>query len=188
MAKETAPSINLAKNRGEHLSDRILAFALTIGRMLIIVTEAIALGAFLYRFGLDRQLVDLHDKISQEQAIVKLLQKDELIYRNLQNRLSLENQIAANSSTDISIFQTITDMLPSDMTTTLFAITPTDVKIEGTVPSLISLSTFVKKLKSYSAVARISVDKLENKTTEGVISISLSVFLKPNLTKPLSVL
>ncbi|MDE2025485.1 MAG: hypothetical protein KGJ07_03255, partial [Patescibacteria group bacterium] len=77
-------TINLVRGRRPRVLDQFVGWALTIGRVVVILTELIALGAFLYRFGLDRQLVDLHDKIAQEQSIVDLLKQNENSYRNLQ--------------------------------------------------------------------------------------------------------
>src|SRR5581483_5458401 len=164
MEKLPTPSINLAKNRGEKLSDRILAFALSIGRDLVIVTEAVALGAFLFRFGLDRQLVDLHDKIKQEQAIVALLKNNEATYRNLQDRLLVENTLDNASTTSVALYKAIYNMIPSDMSLTSLLLSDTSVTVQGDLSSLISLSDFVKKLKSYPAVESVSIDKIENKT------------------------
>ncbi|HYK08345.1 MAG TPA: hypothetical protein VEW42_02505 [Candidatus Eisenbacteria bacterium] len=185
MQKYTAPSINLAKNRGEHLSDRILTFALTIGRVLVIITEAVALGAFLYRFGLDRQLVDLHDRIKQEQAIVTLLKRNESVYRNLQDRLTLEKNINDGTASDLKLFTDILKVIPSDMTLTGIALSNTNIHMEGSIPSLVSLSSLVKQLKGYPTVDRVSLDKLENKTSEGTIAISITVFMKKIAAKPL---
>ena len=185
MEKLPTPSINLAKNRGESVSERIIAFALTIGRVLVIVTETIALGAFLFRFGLDRQLVDLHDRITQEQAIVNLLKDNESTYRNLQDRLTLESNIAAAASKSVTLYQDVFKMIPSDMNLVTISFSDTSIHVEGTVPSLISLSSFVKKLQSDSRISRVSLDKIENKTTEGVIDVVLTIYMSTERTKPL---
>ena len=87
-------SINLLKQQTS-LVDRFIDWALTIGRLLVILTEIVALSAFIYRFSLDRQLIDLHSKITQEQAIANYLNNNEKKYRNLQDRLA----IATNYST-----------------------------------------------------------------------------------------
>ena len=67
------PSINLFKDKNKNFFDLFIKWALSIGRVVVIATEAIALSAFLYRFSLDQQLIDLNDKIVQKQALVKLL-------------------------------------------------------------------------------------------------------------------
>src|SRR5258706_9366482 len=89
-----SPAINLAKGRGQTFLDRFLNWALSIGRVVVIVTEAVALTAFLYRFNLDRQIIDLHSRINQEQIIVKLLNNNETTFRSLQDRLSLINKLS----------------------------------------------------------------------------------------------
>lgn len=185
MEKLPTPSINLAKNRGESLSERVITFALTIGRVLIILTEIIALGAFLYRFGLDRQLVDLHDRIKQEQAIVNLLKDNEATYRNLQDRLTLESNIAAVTSKSITLYQDILQIIPSDMTLLSISFSDTSVHIEGTIPTLVSLSSLVKHLKADPRIESISLDKIENKTAEGIIDVVVTVYLKKERVKPL---
>ncbi len=185
MQKLPTPSINLAKNRGEHLSDRVIKFALTTGRVLVIITEAVALGAFLFRFGLDRQLVDLHDRITQEQAIVNLLKSNEATYRNLQDRLTLENSLATSVSTSEKLYQDVFKMIPSSMTITTLSFSDTTIHMEGNVPNLTFLSDLVKKLQADSRIDRVSLDKIENKTAEGVVSISLTIFVKQERTRPL---
>lgn len=183
MQKSSVPSINLAKNRGEHFIDRFFGWALSIGRVLVILTEAIALGAFLFRFGLDRQILDLRDKISQEQAIVKLLKNNETAYRNIQDRLTLASNIDTDTTTQLKAFQDISNMIPSDMNLTTLSFTTTDVHIDGTVGSIISLSSLVKKLKSYTIVEKVSIDKLENKSSTGEYNIGVTAFFKKGKVK-----
>ena len=178
MDKSHVPSINLAKNRGQHLSDRILTFALTIGRVLVIVTEAIALGAFLFRFGLDRQLVDLHDRIQQEQAIVALLKSNEATYRNLQDRLTFAKTITTSEASSIKLYQDIFQMIPSDMSLITLSAATTTVHVEAEASSLLTLTAFVNKLRAYQAVQSVSLDKIENKSEQGIISAVLTINLK----------
>ena len=178
------PSINLAKNRGDNLTDRIIAFALTTGRVLVILTETIALGAFLYRFGLDRQLVDLHDRITQETAIVNLLKKNEATYRNLQTRLSLEKTLMTNLSSSTTIYHDLQTMVPTDMSLANLSFTSKTVHYDGTIPSLVELSNFINRLKSYGAVDSVSLDNIQDKTSEGTLQVSITVNLKPNSLQP----
>ena len=49
---------------------RIVAWAVTYGRYIMIGTEIIVLLAFISRFSLDRKLTDLNDEVSQKQAII----------------------------------------------------------------------------------------------------------------------
>lgn len=171
-------SINLVKDRKPHLLDQFIGWAVTIGRALVIVTELVALGAFLYRFGQDRQLVDLHDKIAQEQNIVNFLKKNELTYRNLQTRLDLANTIILNQTQVSKTFQDILNLIPGDMTIKTITFAPDTMKIDASVGSVTSLSGFVDALKTYPTIDNVSIDKIETKTASATINASITLLFK----------
>src|SRR5713226_8720413 len=100
-------TINLLPKQGEGLVTQFLSWALTVGRLLIILTETLALGTFLYRFGLDMKIVDLHDQIKTNSFIVKSFAPAEKTYRTLQNRLSLAKKYDGMSDSMPTIFNNI---------------------------------------------------------------------------------
>jgi hypothetical protein len=71
--------INLLKKKSNRSLDVFVRWAITGGRFLVILTETIALGAFLFRFNLDRQIVDLSDRIKV--ARLSVVQSNEEKYR-----------------------------------------------------------------------------------------------------------
>lgn len=171
-------SINLAKNQGESFTDRFIAWALTIGRLVVILVESVALGAFLFRFTLDRQLVDLHDKIKSEQAIVSLLASNEKTYRNLQDKLSLIKAIQTATGTQIKTFDDITSYIPADMTITSTSLSPSGISLDGSTQSILSLSSLISKLKKYPSADSVSLDKIENRVATGSIIFTVTVTFK----------
>lgn len=178
MPKTTSISINLAKNRGISLTDRLLGFVLTIGRVIIIATELIALGAFIYRFSLDQTLVALHDSISQQVAIVNLLSGNEALFRNMQNRFSLASALLQQGSNQPTYLTDVVSFAPFDMNIQTIAVATDAIRIEATVHSVDSLTTFVNKLKSYKPVASVSIDRISNQTTTDVITVDITANLK----------
>src|SRR5918993_397746 len=99
---EKIKSINLLPNKGGGLFDQFLSWALTIGRLLIILTETLALGTFFYRFSIDMKIIDLHDSIKNQRIIVQQFKNTEDTARNLQARLALAQKHmneAANTPT-----------------------------------------------------------------------------------------
>src|SRR3972149_11726382 len=99
---QSSASINLIKSK-VNIFDEILKWALTVGRLLVILTELTAFSAFIYRFTLDRTLIDLHEKINQEQAIVASLKDREAIYRNLQGIITDAATITKSGSRNVKI-------------------------------------------------------------------------------------
>ena len=178
MVKTSTVSINLAKNRGESFVDRFITFALTIGRVLIIVTELIALGAFLYRFTLDQTLVGLHDTITQQEAVVNLLHSNEVLFRNLQDRLSLASTLSQQNNQQPIYLLDVISFAPSDMAIQSIAVANDAIRIQATAQSVDSLTTFVNKLKAYPPITTVSIDRISNQTQTDIITVSITATLK----------
>lgn len=178
MEKPQLLTINLAKNRGDSFWDTFISWALTVGRVVVILTEGIALAAFLYRFSLDRQLVDLHDHIQQQTAVVNLLKNNEATFRNLQNRLSVAKNVMTSANSFTKSFVDILKLIPSDMQVATFQMTPDAVRMEGTLQSITSLRTLVDNLKAYPQVSSVSLDKIETNTSTATVGVTLTILLK----------
>ncbi|HET9946575.1 MAG TPA: hypothetical protein VFQ63_00790 [Patescibacteria group bacterium] len=178
MQKPLPLTINLAKNRGENFWDHFIEWALTIGRVVIIITELIALGAFLYRFSLDQRLVNLHDHIAQEQAIVNLLKSNETTFRNLQDRLALAKAVMDQSANTNKTFSDVIQLIPPSMQVSTFLMTQDNIKIDGSLASIAVLRDFVDKIKAYPQVTSVSVDKIQTNTSSATIGITITATLK----------
>ena len=180
MQKNRHPSINLLGNKQGSIFDKFIDWALTIGRLVVILTEVIALSAFLYRFTLDRQLIDLHSKIKQKTAIVGYLKDREEIYRNLQDRLSVASTFSESGEKKIKIFNDIIGLAAEGMTFNELALTENHVRIAANFQYISSLTSFVNALKNYSAVESVSIEKIENKLSNALIAVSITANLKGN--------
>ena len=109
---ENSPSINLVKNKQIPLFDKFMNWALTVGRLIVILTEIVALLAFVYRFSLDEKLIDLHSAIKQKQNLVLLLKQDENKYRNLQDRIVLASSLLEKNAKTNKIVLDIVGLTP----------------------------------------------------------------------------
>lgn len=175
---ENSISINLATKRKPHFEEIFFSWAIGIGRALIILTETIALGAFLYRFSLDENLSTMHDKIAQDSNIVQFFSHNENTYRNLHSRLSLASNILTSQNTISKLYQDTINILPSNITIRTLTFSQDSMKIDITTQSLNSLSNFIQNIKEYPLVSGVSIDTLENKTANAIINTSISVQFK----------
>lgn len=171
-------SINLIKGQGESFFDKFINWALTVGRLVVILTELVALSAFLYRFFLDRQLIDLHDQIAQKQAVVKLLKQNENTYLDLQGRLALASTLTTTGQETTQIFSDILRLAPPDFVFNNIVLSQDAVKIDASVQSVSSLASLIKDIRNYKETSSISLDRIENKTTGAAIAVSITVRLK----------
>lgn len=162
-------SINLIKNKQTPLFDKFMNWALTVGRLIVILTEIVAIGAFIYRFSLDGRLIDLHDKIKNKQATISVLKNDESKYRNLQDRIALASELMEKNAKTNKIIFDIVDLIPQGVTINNLTFNKDKLIISADINSVSSLTDFINVLKDYPHIKAVSIDNIENKTTGGLL-------------------
>lgn len=172
-----APNVNLIRGH-KSFFDRFIDWALTVGRIVIIITEGIALSAFLYRFTLDRQIIDLHQQINQKQKILSFQKSEEDKYRSLQNRLTLIGKLSAKTPISVLAFNDIAKLIPSSVNVTSFSISNEAVEINAETSSITALSSLIRGLRNYNKLQSVSLDKIENRTSTSTIVFGISMLLK----------
>lgn len=177
MANETR-SINLLPgSHDEGFLTQFLNWAISIGRLLIILTETLALGTFLFRFGLDMRIVDLHDEIKANSFIVENFKNSEEKFRDIQTRLALAKAYDATGTKTALLFGDIAELGRGRVTFQNLLITTENIKIELQAPSRASLEAFVRELRKHPEITSISIDKIENKVSTATIAVALTANL-----------
>lgn len=174
---ENSASINLVKKKEVSSFDKFIDWTLSIGRLIVIVTEIIAIAAFLYRFSLDAKLVALHDVIGQKQKQLSLLKNDEENFRNLQSRLALASNFSEEGAKVYKIFQDIVGFTPQEVKFNNLTLKKTRADIEINSSSISSLTEFVNSLKTYSNIKSVSIDNIENRPDLG-LTIAITALFK----------
>lgn len=170
--------INLLPDKGDTVLVQFLNWALSVGRLLIIIVETLALGTFLYRFTLDWQIIDLKDKIKQQRAIVTSFKSQEDIFRNMQTRLDLIKKIDGLSAKNPQMLSDIVEMGRGYVTFRRLYVADKSVSIEVFASNPAPISAFVAALKEHPRIQSISIDKIENKTTSSVVTAGINASLK----------
>jgi len=170
--------INLLKSEERSLFERVLSWTLTVGRILVIITEAIALGAFLYRFGLDMKLVDLKDDIKPLQAYVDSKKEQEENFRDIQERLSLVKKHDMAAAQMNSLFQNVITAAKGKIRFNAVDVTTENIRIDAVTLSPGLMSSFIATLRGMPEVASISVDKVESSQANSEINMLLSIAIK----------
>lgn len=171
------PSINLVKNKQIPLIDKFMNWALTVGRLIVIMTEVVAVAAFVYRFSLDERLIDLHSAIKQKQNIISALKNDENKYRNLQDRIAIASTFSEKAAKFNRTIEDIISLIPNQVKINDLIWSKDRVKIDIDVVSIVSLADFINSLKNYPDTKAVSIDSLENKPSVG-LSTNIAVILK----------
>lgn len=154
-----------------------MGWALTVGRLIVIITEMVAVAAFIYRFSLDERLSDLHSAIKQKQTIVSLLKQDENKYRNLQSRLALASTVQEKFAKTNKIILDVIDKAPDGIDINNFALNKDRINIDANAGSTSTLKNFINSLKNYPDIKSINIDNIENKPSIGLF-VNLTLTLK----------
>ena len=170
-------SINLIKNRQVPLFDKFMNWALTAGRLIVIITEVVAVAAFVYRFSLDERLIDLHSAIKQKQALISLLKSDENKYRNLQDRIALASTLSEKNAKTNKVVLNIIALIPSGVKISSLTFNQDKITINANINSVEALTDFINILKNYPDVKSVSIDNIENKPFAG-LSVTVTTTFK----------
>lgn len=170
--------INLLPGHENTVLTQFLNWALTVGRLLIILVETLALGTFLYRFSLDMQIQDLNDKIKNQRVIAINFKTLEAKFGNLQTRLELLKKINAVAENNPKMLIDIIEMGKGYITFKNISISANIIQIEAQATTVASLKTFVNAIKKYPQVESVSINKVEDKISGGEIIISINANLK----------
>lgn len=171
-------SINLLKNKDVDFLNEFIKWTLTIGRLVVIITELIALSAFIYRFSLDRRLIDLRSEIKQKQTIVAAQKTNEAKYRDLQDRITLASNFSNLSLEKHKILTDILNLTPQGITLNNLVFGKDSINIGTNVRMVSSLSLFINSLKNYPSIETISIDNIENRPQTNFIVVGITVGLK----------
>lgn len=140
--------INLLTQEGfEHTKlGRALNWALSAGRVVVIVTELIVIVAFLSRFWLDRRLTDLNTQNLALQTQVEASAEFEKQFRSAQERLSTYQKIDSQENINSELVSKISSALPADVSLTSILFSDNQIDIRGIALSEGGLAGFVKAL------------------------------------------
>lgn len=170
-------SINFVKNKQIPLFDKFMNWALTVGRLIVILTEIVAVAAFVYRFSLDEKLIDLHSAIKQKQALISLLKQDEDKYRNLQDRIVLASDLMEKNVKTNKIVLDIVKLAPQGTKIDSLSFNKDKITINANINSVSSLTDFINALKDYPDIKTVSIDNIENRPTGGLL-VSVTIMFK----------
>jgi hypothetical protein len=173
--KSSLPSVNLLNFNRRNVGTQFIDWALTVGRLLVIITEAVAFCMFAYRFIIDRQLVDLHDYIRIRQPTLVAYAAKEQTFRDLQDRLQTVKVHADDTTHLTSAIQTIVTSGRGLATFQSLKLSGTTITLDGTSVSIGGMKQFLDKLRADNATKDLSIDKVDNDPSTGKIQFSVTI-------------
>ncbi len=163
-----ATYINLLEQNAFETSfvSKLIRWALTYGRYIIISTEIVVLLAFIYRFKLDRQITDLNQLIEQKSKIVANNLDFEEQFRNLQTRVEHIDTLTTNIDVSYKLIEHLEEITPKGVHFSSLTISSQSVLIDATAKTTSDLALFLTSLKSSPYLSQINVTTLNKKVAE----------------------
>lgn len=147
---------------------RIVSWAVTYGRYIMIGTEIVVLLAFISRFSLDRKLTDLKEEVTQKQDIIEANVPFEKDVRMLQDKLAkikvLINQ-PVNPLTVLTFFQTI---LPQGVYLKSYDVTKNILTVQAIAGSTDAFAQLMKNLQTSKYLTAIEIGDIKRDPLQGI--------------------
>ena len=148
---------------------RIVSWATTYGRYIMITTEIVVLLAFISRFSLDRKNTDLTEEVTQKQAILEANTAFEQSIRSLQANIATAQKLLANQSKPIDIVTMMETVLPPDVYLTSLSLTANRLSLEASAESTNGFAQLLANLQSLRQFQNVSLTNVNRTAATGIV-------------------
>lgn len=147
---------------------RIVQWALTYGRYIMIGTEIVVLLAFISRFSLDRKLTDLKEEISQKQAILEANLAFEEDIRNLQSKIAQIQTLLKDQNKPIDLFTRIRTFIPPDVYLESLEIQQEEIRGKAIAATTQGFSQLLTNLGSSKEIGNVDIGEITKSPLTGI--------------------
>jgi|SRR3989304_8873057 len=179
-ARKKQREINLLPSEGfaDSTVGRLVAWALTTFRYIVIATELVVIVAFLSRFFLDAQNANLREEIEQKQSIIAASSEFEKEFKEVQKRLTIYKTLTSQNSSLTKILNDFSKNIPEDVFLSTLSISEGKFFIEGLSPSEKSIIQFTVNLEKNAGYPDVNLTSVATSRDDpSLLEFSLDVAL-----------
>lgn len=171
MAAKKHKSINLLPQEGFESSNagRILKWALSTFRAMVIITEMVVMAAFMSRFWLDAKNSDLNDEINIDKIQVQAFSDIEKEFRNDQKRLAIAKSLYSETK-KTDILQSVTGSLPPDVSLVSITLSGSTLQMKAKSGSERSIAQLLTNLGGNDYLKDPKLSQLSSSVDNGAIT------------------
>lgn len=174
---KTDIKINLKKKPQDFFGPVFLKWAINIGRVVIVGTELILLGALLYRFNIDKEIINLHDSIKSQSELISFQQKDEKKFRALQAKLSDIKTILEDTDNKMKVLNAVISKVSNDnFVVKRLSLAATTLSVELEASTIFPINQLISDLKKIPEIGTINIDQIAG--SDSKIKLTLNIYLK----------
>ena len=162
--------INLLGNQDlEHTPwGRIVSWATTYGRYIMITTEIIVLLAFISRFSLDRKNTDLTEEVTQKRAILEANTSFEQSIRSLQANIATSKTLLAHQPIPVDVVKLMETILPPDVYLTSLSLTNNKITLDATAGTTAGFAQLLSNLQAVKQFQNVALNGVSSAAGGGI--------------------
>jgi hypothetical protein len=157
----------------------VMEWSLVFGKWIVILTQLVVMGAFIYRFTLDRNLTDLRKAIAKDVAVIKSYEQVERDFSLAQKQV---NSAKAALDAQERLLTTLTDIgriTPNEIWYDRINLSTSTLTLTAYAASLPSFGQFLTAVQTDPLFSGIRIGKIESSTTKGAqLQFDISMELK----------
>ncbi len=156
---------------------KILKWALTVGRYIVIFTELVVIISFVTRFSLDRRVTDLNDAIFQQKTIIESYGNLEPEIKAFQAKIQAYNQLEQKQNYS-EVFSDLSLLTPTGIRLDEMQINNQGILLTGGALSQNTFTLFTNNLQLYPKFAQVSIENIEgNKDQEDTLPLIFEIII-----------
>lgn len=160
------------------ITGKALKWAITVGRVLVVLTEFVVLLAFGSRFYFDKKLDDLNELLVQKQVQIAAYSQVETDFRKV---LAKQEPIEAYEKGGLGFSEKInglTTILPAGTVLENLSLSDKNLTMSGMAQSEYGFAQFLTGIKKMSGVASVSLKETSFDQTLGGVKFNIQVTFK----------
>lgn len=160
---------------------KILKWALTTGRVLVVLTEFVVILAFGSRFYFDKKSNDLLEVIDQRQAVVDSYADIETKVRDILTRQAIVEKYSKENLGINNVIAQIRRVTPQDVNFDEIAIDNKGFSLSGSAGSEGGLANLLLGVNSIPNISGVNVGGIDFDQRQGTISFRINVAMNKKI-------
>lgn len=148
---------------------RIVYWATTYGRYIMVGTEVVVLLAFISRFSIDRKLTDLKEEIEQKQLIIESNIDFENEIRSLQSHIKLAKGLIEKQGEPLKNLRLIPQLLPPDVYLETYDSTPEQISLKVVAGTTRGFAQFLTNVQSQTQFKDVTITSILRDPVKGIL-------------------
>jgi len=148
---------------------RILKWALSSFRVMVIITELVVMSAFLSRFWLDARNSDLNEELNINKSQVLTYSSTEAEFRSYQKKLSILKSLY-NENQNTELISGIVNLIPSDVVLSSIQKTKDGIQIKALSYTEQSIAQFLVNLSQLGQLSEVVLSQVASSVDNEAIT------------------